>query len=181
MTRSGLAAMAEPQSALIIEVPEAEPAVARCRQHFDASAALDIPAHITVLAPFMPPAAIGPAELAGLAHLLAPVGRFPFKLSHTGWFGHDVLWLGPREPAPFRALTSRVYQAFPAFPPFGGRFDEVVPHLTIGQGPQLDDLRAAEESVQAYLPIDAHATAVTLLTHRVIGAPWTRTAVFHLA
>jgi hypothetical protein len=47
MTESG-------QSALIIEVPEAEPAVARCREHLDASDALGVPAHITVLAPFMP-------------------------------------------------------------------------------------------------------------------------------
>jgi 2'-5' RNA ligase len=174
MTESG-------QSALIIEIPEAEPVVARCREHFDASDALGIPAHITVLAPFMPPAAIGPAELARLERLLAPVGRFPFQLSHTAWFGHDVLWLGPREPAPFRAMTSRVYRAFPGFPPFGGQFDEVVPHLTIGQGHRLDELRAAEESVQPCLPIDAQATAVTLLTQRVSGARWARTAVFHLA
>jgi hypothetical protein len=42
-------------SALIIEVPEAEAAVQRHRQRLDANAPLGIPAHITVLAPFMPP------------------------------------------------------------------------------------------------------------------------------
>jgi 2'-5' RNA ligase len=174
MTRSG-------QSALIIEVPEAEPAVAHCREHFDGSAGLGVPAHITVLAPFLPPASIGPTEFAGLERLLAPISRFRFQLSHTGWFGHEVLWLGPRDPAPFRALTSHLYRAFPDFPPFGGRFDEVVPHLTIGQGHPVDDLRAAEQSVQGCLPIDARATAVTLMTQRASEARWTKAAVFDLA
>ena len=62
---------------------------------------------------------------------------------------------------PFRALTDGVYQAFPAFPSYEGQFGDVVPHLTIGDGRPLNDLRAAEESVQVYLPIDAYATAVT--------------------
>jgi 2'-5' RNA ligase len=173
MTRSG-------QSALIVEVPEAEPAMVRCRQHFDASAGLGVPAHITVLAPFLALTAIGPAELAGLERLLAPVRPFRFLLSHTDWFGEEVLWLGPRDPAPFRALTAHVHRAFPDYPPFGGRFDDVVPHLTLGQGHPVDDLRAAEQSVQACLPIDAQATAVTLITQRDTGARWARAAIFRL-
>ena len=60
-----------PYSGLIVEVPEAEPAVARLRERLDASAPLGIPAHITVLFPFMPPGTIGPAALAGLAATFA--------------------------------------------------------------------------------------------------------------
>jgi hypothetical protein len=52
-----------PQSGLIIEVPEAEPAVRQHRERLDASAPLGIPAHITVLFPFMPPETIGAATL----------------------------------------------------------------------------------------------------------------------
>ena len=37
-----------PHSGLIVEVPEAEPAVARLRDRLDASSPLGIPAHITV-------------------------------------------------------------------------------------------------------------------------------------
>lgn len=87
----------------------------------------------------------------------------------------------PARSCSFRALTSHVYRAFPGFPPFGGQFDETVPHLTIGQRHPVDDLRTAEESVRAHLPIDAHATAVTLVTQHVSGARWTRTAAFRLA
>ena len=84
----------------------------------------------------------------------------------------------PQEPAPFRALTHSVHQAFPAFPPFGGRFDEVVPHLTIGYGHPLSDLRAAEEAVQAHLPIEARASRVGLMAQLSPGGQWVKTASF---
>jgi hypothetical protein len=170
-----------PRSGLIVEVPEAEPAVARHRERLDASAPLGIPAHITVLGPFMPPETINPAALAALEHLFAAVSRFRFQLDHTDWFGDQVLWLAPRDPDPFRALTKRAYQAFPEFPPFEGQFDDVVPHLTVGHGHPANDLRAAEESVRAHLPIDAQATAVTLMTQRSAGGRWTKAATFTLA
>ena len=92
-----------------------------------------------------------------------------------------MLWLGPREPGPFRVLTARVHQAFPAYPPYQGQFDDVVPHLTVGEGQPLDDLRAAEQSARAHLPIDAYATAVTLITQGAGGGPWIKTASFTLA
>jgi 2'-5' RNA ligase len=170
----------DPHSALIVEVPEAEPAVQHHRERLDSSAPLGIPAHITVLAPFMPPDTIDTAALTALGRLLANVGRFRFQLDRTDWFGDEVLWLAPRDPGPFRTLTQRIFQAFPAFPPFGGQFDDVVPHLTIGHRHPLDELRAAEASVQACLPIEASAAAVTLMTQQSAGGYWTRTASFSL-
>jgi hypothetical protein len=63
-----------PRSALIVEVPAAEPAVARRRERLDSSAPLGVPAHITVLYPFLPPGAIGPAVLGDLGRLFAAAG-----------------------------------------------------------------------------------------------------------
>jgi hypothetical protein len=173
-------ASSQPQSALIVEVPEAEPAVARLRERLDASAPLGVPAHITVLYPFLPPAEIGPPVLAELERLFAAVSSFRFRLGRTAWFGHEVLWLAPDNPGPFSALTERAVRAFPAFPPYGGQFEVVVPHLTVGDGHPLSDLRAAEESVQPCLPIDAHATAVTLITQRPGQKQWAKAASFRL-
>jgi 2'-5' RNA ligase len=170
-----------PQSGLILEVPEADPVVGQHRARLDASAPLGVPAHITVLFPFMPPGRIDETVLAELERLFAAVTRFRFRLDDTGWFGDDVLWLAPRDPCPLRALTQRVFEAFPAFPPFEGQFDDVVPHLTIGHGRPLNDLHIAEESVQAQLPIDSHATAVTLMTQQSAAGPWTKAATFTLA
>lgn len=164
-----------------MEVPEADPVVGRHRALLDASAPLGIPAHITVLFPFLLPGAIDGAVLAELEHLFASVSRFSFRLDDTAWFGDDVLWLAPRDPGPFRALTQRVFGAFPAFPPFQGQFEDVVPHLTVGHGRPLNDLHTAEESIQAHLPIDSRATAVTLMTQQSAGEQWIKAAIFPLA
>jgi len=43
------------ESAFIVRVPEAEPCVGALRERFDASVKLGVPAHITVLVPFMSP------------------------------------------------------------------------------------------------------------------------------
>jgi len=170
-----------PRSGLMVEIPEAEPAVARHRERLDASAQLGIPAHITVLSPFMPPQAIGPAALTGLEHLFAAVSRFRFQLDRTAWFGDEVLWLALRDPGPFRTLTRAVVQAFPAFPPYEGQFGDSTPHLTVGKAHPLTDLRVAEASVQAHLPIDAQAIAVTLVTQQSTRGHWTKAASFTLA
>jgi 2'-5' RNA ligase len=170
-----------PHSGLIVEVPEAEPAVARLRERLDASAPLGIPAHITVLFPFMPPGTIDPAALTELARLFAAVSRFGFRLDRTDWFGDEVLWLAPDDPGPFRALTEAVHRAYPAYPPFEGQFSDVVPHLTVGRGHPVTDLRAAEASVRMQLPIHGYATAVTLVTQASAGGRWARAANFALA
>ena len=170
-----------PLSGLIVEIPEAGPAVGWHRARLDASAPLGIPAHITVLFPFMPPGTINGTVLAEIEHLFAAVSQFRFRLDHTDWFGDTVLWLAPRDPGPFRALTQLVFEAFPAFPPFEGQFDDVVPHLTVGHGRPFNDLRTAEKSVQAQLPIDGHATTVTLMTQQSAGGHWTKAATFALA
>ncbi len=169
-----------PRSALIVEVPEAEPAVACYRGTLDANAALGIPAHVTVLSPFMPAAAIGPSVLAELEHLFGTVSRFACQFDRTDWFGDDVLWLAPRDPGPFRALTDRVYQAFPAFPPFEGVHEDVVPHLTVGHGHPLDALRSAEAVVRRQLPVHAVVRAVSLMAEQGGGEPWIRAAAFPL-
>jgi 2'-5' RNA ligase superfamily protein len=169
------------ESALIVEVPEAEAAVAPWRERLDGNAAMGIPAHITVIAPFLPPAALGAPVLGALGRLLGGVPGFRFRLARTAWFGEHVLWLAPDDPGPFRALTERVHAAFPACPPYGGQHEEVIPHLTVGLHQPRAEMRAAEEAIGPQLPVEAHATAVTLMAGPASGGPWTRTARFPLA
>ena len=169
------------ESVLLVEVPAAEAAVGRHREHLDANASLGIPAHITVLSPFMPPQMISPLVLTELERVFASIQRFHFQLAATDWFGEETLWLAPADPAPFRALTDGVYRAFPAFLPFGGRHDVLIPHLTIGNGRPVNELRAAEKSIQAHLPIGADAATVTLMTEQSAGGRWAKAATFNLA
>ena len=175
------------ESVLLITVPAAEPAVARHRSRLDSSAAVGVPAHITVLYPFLPPGLIDADVRTTLARLFAAVPAFRFTLDRTGWFpGSPVLWLGPSDPAPFSRLTDLVAATFPSCPPYGGQFAEVIPHLTVGEGAPLADLQAAGDAVRPHLPIPAEATEVTLMTgppprSAPAGGRWTPVAAFPLA
>lgn len=174
--------MGEPtaQSGLVVVVPEAESAVGRHRQSLDVNARLGVPAHVTVLFPFVPPSQIDAVVHARLELLFARTSPFDYRFARTAWFNDDVLWLAPDDPSPFRDLTETVYESFPDHPPFEGLFDAVVPHLTVGHGADASVLRAAESVVVQQLPITGRATEVTLLTQRVGGGTWTTRARFAL-
>ncbi len=161
------------ETALLLPVPAAESSVGQHRARLDQAARDGVPAHITVLYPFLPPAGIDAALLASLSQMFAGHAAFGFTLDKIGWFGEQVVWLGPRDAAPFSALTHQVVAAFPSCPPYGGRHAEVIPHLTIGHagGPQA--LQAAAESVRPCLPIEAVATEVTLMAGPRPGTPGT--------
>jgi 2'-5' RNA ligase len=119
------------RSGLIIEVPEASAVVDQWRQQLDPLAPLGVPPHITVLFPFVKATEIDQDTTAKIQRLAASVRSFQFRLTHTGWFEQQVLWLAPNPEAPFVELTARAAGAFPDYPPYGGQFTEVIPHLTI--------------------------------------------------
>jgi 2'-5' RNA ligase len=165
-------------SGLILEVPEVEPAVGELRSGLDSNARLGIPAHITVLFPFMPPAEIDDAVLRRLAGIFAAVPAFEHRLVRTSWFDEDVLWLAPEDDAPFRSLTESVQREFPDYLPFGGQYEGVVPHLTIAHHCPLEQMRVAERLVREQLPISSVATAVSLMVQRDASGTWSRAASF---
>jgi hypothetical protein len=151
-------------SALLVRVPAAEAAVSAHRARLDPSAHDGVPAHLTVLYPFLPPAEIGPDVVAGLSRLFLGVPWFAFSLDRVRWFGESVVWLGPSDESPFRALTELASTAYPSCPPYGGVHPDPVPHLTIGQIGAPAELSAAAEAVRPLLPITTEATEVTLMT-----------------
>ena len=163
VVRVGIVSDAEMQSALLLAVPAAEAAVGAHRARLDASARDGVPAHLTVLYPFLPPGEISPGVLAELTSLFAGASRFDFTLDRVRWFGESVVWLGPSDESPFRALTARAALAYPSCPPYGGEHPDPVPHLTVGHRGQPAELRAAAEALGPLLPIMASATEVTLM------------------
>jgi len=120
------------ESALLVEVPAAEPAVADRRAELDRAAGWGVPAHITLLYPFVPPARLGADVLAATGEAVAVVAAFELVLATVRWFGDDVVWAAPEEPAPLRLLIARLRARFPQYPPYGGTIADPEPHLTIG-------------------------------------------------
>jgi 2'-5' RNA ligase len=149
-----------PRSALIVEVPEAEPLVSDWRLRYD-NASLGIPAHITLIFPFVPADALSAELSAELRELFAGQPAFSFSLPRVARFP-EVAWLAPDPDDPFRHLTELLATRYPEFPPYEAIHDEVIPHLTIGRGDAAfqDEVEAA---LAPRLPIAARADEVTLL------------------
>jgi 2'-5' RNA ligase len=121
------------ESAFIVRVPEAEPLVGKLRDQFDSSAKLGVPAHITVLYPFMPPEHITREILEEVGGVISGIRPFGFRLATIGHFP-GVLYLIPEPSAPFAELTEAIARRFLQFPPYEGKVQSVIPHLTIAAG-----------------------------------------------
>ena len=128
------------ESAFIARVPEAEPYVALWREQFDPSAKLGVPAHITLLYPFMSPELISAAVLERARAAVTATHRFAFTLARVSRFP-GALYLAPEPAAPFIELTKRLVRQFPEFPPYGGQYEGIVPHLTVAHGGRLEHSR----------------------------------------
>jgi 2'-5' RNA ligase len=156
-------------SALIVLVPEAEALVKPFRDAYDPSAAAGMPAHITLLYPFKPPDEIAATVLDALRACLAPFGALHFSLASTRRFP-GVLYLAPSPDDALRRMTMAIWERFPETPPYGGRFADVIPHLTVAQ---LDDEQRLDRIAAAFalasrdkLPLVAAATEVALMHYR---------------
>ena len=118
------------ETALLVPVPEAEQWVRSLRERFDPVAKLGIPAHITVLFPFVAPELITDSVLARVSSALGPLKSFAFTLQRIDRFP-ETCYLVPEPEDRFNAITHALTQEFPDCPPYGGRFAAVIPHLTV--------------------------------------------------
>jgi 2'-5' RNA ligase len=150
------------RTALVVAVPEAATAVEPWLERTAAAKpSLGIPAHVTVLFPFVPAHDANDALLGDLASVFVRVHPFTFVLRECRRFP-AVLYLAPEPSAPFIAMTESVVAAYPDFPPYEGVFDSIVPHLTVAEGlPAV--LNRAQAEVRPWLPIQAEADEVLLL------------------
>ena len=155
------------QSALLVLVPEAEPVLAPWREHFS-PAEWGIPAHITLIVPFLEPDSIDARVVADLRALFAAVPPFRFTLAAVRRFANlpaapDVVYLGPEPAGPFVELIARLTARYPEAPPYGGAYDTVIPHLTILVSDDRALLDAATQAAAGALPIAARADQVWLM------------------
>jgi predicted protein tyrosine phosphatase len=167
-------------SAFAVKVPAAEPLVGDLRRRYDATVALGVPAHVTVLVPFMDPALITPEVLEHARQALNRTPSFDFSLGKVGRFP-ETAYLAPEPAAPFIEMTLALADAFPDFPPYGGEHEGVIPHLSVAHGNALDADAAAAELEARLLAsgaVHANCTEVTLIENS--SGRWQDMHVFRL-
>jgi hypothetical protein len=148
------------RTALIVPVPEAEAQVAELRLAHDSSAARGVPAHVTILFPFLDAENV---DEAAVADLISGFPAFDFELDRVERFPDGTTWLHPAPSLPFVDLTAAVWQRWPDHPPYEGSHDEVIPHLTLSETPI---------EVQLALPISARAREVALIEEEEPDGRW---------
>ncbi|MFI0960972.1 2'-5' RNA ligase family protein [Streptomyces sp. NPDC021080] len=165
------------RSGLVVTVPEAEPVVRAWRDRLDPAVRAGVPAHVTVLFPFLHESRIDGGTLAAVDGVIGRHRSFEARFERCGRFP-GILYLAPEADTSFRALTEAVVDRWPETPPFGGEFDEIVPHLTVAQGQDDAVLDEAEADLRGRLPVVARVASVDLMVHD--GSRWRQRASFAL-
>jgi 2'-5' RNA ligase len=156
-------------------LPELEPLIGGWRRRHTGDGARGMPPHVTLLVPFADSSQVD-GLLDRLIELLASCAPFETALAETARF-RGLLYLNPEPREPLIEITAALAEAFPEFPPYGGEFDEVVPHVTVAQA---DDqiLAAAEKELAPQLPVKARVERAWLVEDAPGG--WRRHTAFPL-
>jgi hypothetical protein len=118
-----------------------------------------LPAHVTLLIPC-------PPLVDEIREALSPFSAFDVVFAELRSFP-DSLYLAPEPAERFIAIVEALAERFPDWPPYGGAYDTIVPHLTIESAAQ----------VVAPLPVHVRAREAILLEH-LDGERWEPVASF---
>jgi 2'-5' RNA ligase len=163
-------------TALYVAVPAADPVVGADRLLWDPAGAA-VPAHVTILFPFLHPDLVDAGVDTALREIAAGVEPFEVRFARIGRFP-STTWLIPEPVAPFVRLTEAISARWPDHPPYDGAFAEVVHHLTVADDapPEVHERLARE--LPRRLPIVDRVTEVTLSARR--SGRWTVERTYRL-
>jgi RimJ/RimL family protein N-acetyltransferase/2'-5' RNA ligase len=128
-------------STVILRIAEAEPLVAEHRKKLDPVARLGMPAHLTLLVPFVPEAAADFRVHERAAELIANHDAFELTFGEVRSFP-DTTWLAPEPAEPMVAMTRALAAGF-GRKPYEGQHNSIIPHLTVGHGAAAMALRTS--------------------------------------
>jgi 2'-5' RNA ligase len=166
------------RTTLLVAVPEAEPVTSHWWPSWDPPMARGIPAHVTILFPFLPARDVSGNVLDAVGAAVAEVSAAPVTFRHVARFPRTV-YLAPEPAAPFAELVARIVARFPGLAPYGGAHDRVVPHLTVVTTADEAVLDRAAGEVVAALPLRTSLREVLLMEEMEHGG-WRQRAAFPL-
>ena len=163
------------ETALVVLLPELEPLIGGWRRRYTRDGARGMPPHVTLIIPFADSSEVE-RRLDGVGRVLRDFAPFEIGLREMARFP-ELLYLGPEPAEPFVAMTEALADAFPEFPPYGGEFDEIVPHVTVAQS-EDEVLAGVERELLPQLPVEARCERAWLVENTPAG--WRRHTAFAL-
>jgi 2'-5' RNA ligase len=151
---------------LVLRVPEVDPVIGHWRARYDSVAPLGVPAHVTVLYPWIPAALLTDDDFAAVTAIAATTDPIELTFAALGRFP-DILWLDPQPGEPVLALIAAVVDRWPDYLPYGGRFGaRPVPHLTVADSAGADELESVVADIERSLPVQAQVAELSLVVRR---------------
>lgn len=163
----------EGRTALIVPVTGIDASVEAWRLRADPVAS-GVPAHVTILVPFLPLHRIDDRVRARLRDTFAAVSMpDELEFDEVRTFP-TVVWLRPTLSERFVELTDRVHRQWPECPPYEGQHETVIPHLTVAHGADLAHLVRLDLTDR--LPVSGRINGVHL--YAFTGGQWSDQAHF---
>jgi 2'-5' RNA ligase len=138
--------------------------------------ASEMPAHITLLYPFLPRPQLDTEQLTALPRIAAATPSIDLRITSTGRFP-GVLWLDPASIACER-LIEAVRTRWPQHPPYGSPDFHVIPHLTVLRNADEGTMKAAEVGLRTLLPLRVVAERLSVVAYE--GERWIEIQSFPL-
>lgn len=128
-----------------------------------------MPAHITVMYPFLSRRQLTAGVLSELADLCRRTPPIDVTFRSLGTFP-GVVYLAPTPKEEFRGLTEQVTEMWPGLRPYEGAHAHVVPHLTLAHTDDAGLVRRIAEEVEPQLPISSALNQACIF--ELSGARW---------
>ena len=151
-------------SVLVVPVPPLEALVRSRTVHYDAAFLSCDPmfahAHVTLLGPFVE--VLTTEVRRRVDRVLRRHRRFSACFEEVAQFPDGMIHVVPHDAAPFRRLTADLAAAFPEHPPYGGRYPDPRPHVTVDRLSAAVDVPTVESWVAPLVPARVEVSQVRL-------------------
>lgn len=149
---------------LIIPPPKVQTFAFSIREQYDTEWFNRVPAHITLLYPFVPSDQVDETTTR-LNTICADLSPFELTLDKYGKF-ENAVFLEPSNPEPILELYQHLSKAFPQYPIYEGEYgDDLHPHMTLAR---FED---PEEAEKIELPPTPVFTFIVNRLHLYLGSP----------
>jgi len=143
----------ERETAIVIAVPVLSDLLRPWRE---VSAPKGVPPHVTLLYPWKTPP-LSDTDIDLVRAAIANVVPFSIRFGDIARFPEGVLYLKLEDETQVLTLMKAIHSAFPDTPPYGGKFPNPIPHLTLAKVDGENDLdrlhRELSHVLAPFLPL----------------------------